>query len=102
MLVDLAREVASNARTVQLVVAGVLVKIEAFFRRCVSTTQRKGEISCARPADSAISSFQQDLITVTSIGWASRPDQDTYKTWNVRMSISVLSTFAGPDFRSHW
>jgi TetR/AcrR family transcriptional regulator, transcriptional repressor for nem operon len=51
MLVNSALEVAPHDAEFQQVVAGVLVRIEAFFRRCVTAGQQAGEISRAQPAD---------------------------------------------------
>jgi TetR/AcrR family transcriptional repressor of nem operon len=51
MLVNSALEVAPHDPEFQEVVAGVLVKIEDFFTRCVSAGQQTGEISRAQPAD---------------------------------------------------
>jgi TetR/AcrR family transcriptional regulator, transcriptional repressor for nem operon len=51
MLVNSALEVAPHDPEFQQVVAGVLVKIEAFFGRCVTAGQATGEISSAQPAD---------------------------------------------------
>jgi len=51
MLVNSALEVAPHDPEFQEVVAGVLIKIEAFFGRCVSAGQKTREISCVQPAD---------------------------------------------------
>lgn len=51
MLVNSALEVAPHDPEFQHVVAGVLVKVEAFFGRCVTAGQLSGEISSAQPAE---------------------------------------------------
>jgi TetR/AcrR family transcriptional repressor of nem operon len=51
MLVNSALEVAPHDPEFQRVVAGVLVQVEAFFRRCVEAGQRDGTISKGQSAD---------------------------------------------------
>jgi TetR/AcrR family transcriptional repressor of nem operon len=51
MLVNSALEVAPHDPEIQQVVASVLMKIEAFFGRCVKAGQETGEISSAQSAD---------------------------------------------------
>jgi TetR/AcrR family transcriptional repressor of nem operon len=51
MLVNSAMEVAPHYPEFQQVVAGVLVKLEAYFRRCVAAGQQSGEISTVQPAE---------------------------------------------------
>jgi TetR/AcrR family transcriptional repressor of nem operon len=51
MLVNSAMEVAPHDPEFQQVVAGVLVKLEAYFRRCVVAGQQSGEISTVQPAE---------------------------------------------------
>jgi TetR/AcrR family transcriptional regulator, transcriptional repressor for nem operon len=51
MLVNSAMEVAPHDPEFQQVVAGVLVKLEAYFRRCVAAGQQSGEISTVQPAE---------------------------------------------------
>jgi TetR/AcrR family transcriptional repressor of nem operon len=49
--VNSALEMAPHDSEFQRVVAGVLVKLEAYFRRCVAAGQQTGEISSAQPAE---------------------------------------------------
>ena len=51
MLVNSAMELAPHDPEFQQVVAGVLVKLEAYFRRCVAAGQQSGEISTVQPAE---------------------------------------------------
>jgi TetR/AcrR family transcriptional regulator, transcriptional repressor for nem operon len=51
MLVNSAVEIAPHDPEFQEIVAGVFVKIEAFFGRCLTAGQATGEISSAQPAD---------------------------------------------------
>jgi TetR/AcrR family transcriptional repressor of nem operon len=51
MLVNSALDVAPHDPEFQQIVAGVLVRIEAFFGRCVRAGQGTGEISSAQSAD---------------------------------------------------
>jgi TetR/AcrR family transcriptional regulator, transcriptional repressor for nem operon len=51
MLVNSALEMAPHDPEFRQVVADVLVKLEAYFRRCVSAGQQSGEISSAQPAE---------------------------------------------------
>jgi TetR/AcrR family transcriptional regulator, transcriptional repressor for nem operon len=51
MLVNSALEMAPHDPEFQRVVADVLVKLEAYFGRCVAAGQQTGEISCAQPAE---------------------------------------------------
>ncbi|WP_322014639.1 TetR/AcrR family transcriptional regulator [Paraburkholderia sp. J12] len=51
LLVNSALEVAPHDAAFQTLIAGVLVKVEAFFRRCLIAGQRTGEISTAQSAD---------------------------------------------------
>ena len=51
MLVNSALEMAPHDPEFQQVVAGVLVKLEAYFGRCVTAGQQTGEISSAQPAE---------------------------------------------------
>jgi TetR/AcrR family transcriptional regulator, transcriptional repressor for nem operon len=50
LLVNSALEVAPHDPEFRRVVADVLVRVEAFFRRCVAAGQRAGTISTAQPA----------------------------------------------------
>jgi TetR/AcrR family transcriptional repressor of nem operon len=50
MLVNSALELAPHDPEFQAAVAGVLVQIEAFFRRCVEAGQQGGTISSAQPS----------------------------------------------------
>lgn len=49
MLVNSALEVAPHDPEFQRVIADVLVRVEAFFCRCVTAGQKTGEIATARP-----------------------------------------------------
>jgi TetR/AcrR family transcriptional regulator, transcriptional repressor for nem operon len=51
MLVNSALEVAPHDLEFQRVVAGVLVEVEAFFRRCVAAGQSSGTIASAQSAE---------------------------------------------------
>jgi TetR/AcrR family transcriptional repressor of nem operon len=51
MLVNSSLEVAPHDPEFRRVVAGVLVKVEGFFRRCVEAGQRKGTIATTHSAD---------------------------------------------------
>ena len=51
MLVNSALEMAPHDPEFQQVVAGVLVKLEGYFGRCVTAGQQTGEISSAQPAE---------------------------------------------------
>ena len=51
MLVNSALEMAPHDPEFQQVVAGVLVKLEAYFGRCVAAGQQTGEITSAQPAE---------------------------------------------------
>src|SRR5258707_1307305 len=51
MLVNSALEVAPHDPEFRRVVADVLVRVEAFFRRCVAAGQQAGTISTAQPAE---------------------------------------------------
>jgi TetR/AcrR family transcriptional repressor of nem operon len=51
MLVNSALEMAPHDPEFQRVVAGVLVKLEAYFGRCMAAGQQTGEISTAQPAE---------------------------------------------------
>jgi len=51
LLVNSALEVAPHDADFQVMIANVLVEVEAFFRRCVHAGQQTGEISTAQPAD---------------------------------------------------
>ena len=51
MLVNSALEMAPHDPEFQRVVAGVLVKLEAYFGRCMDAGQRTGEISTAQPGE---------------------------------------------------
>lgn len=51
MLVNSALELAPHDREFQKIIAGVLVKVEMFFRRLVQAGQRDGTIARSQPAD---------------------------------------------------
>lgn len=51
LLVNSALEVAPHDAEFQVMIAEVLIKVEAFFRRCVQAGQRSGEITTAQSAD---------------------------------------------------
>jgi len=51
MLVNSALEVAPHDAEFERIIAGVLVEVEAFFRRCVAAGQRDGTIAAVPPAD---------------------------------------------------
>lgn len=51
LLVNSALEVAPHDLEFQQMIADVLVRVEAFFLRCVIAGQKAGEVSTAQPAD---------------------------------------------------
>ncbi|OTP66395.1 TetR/AcrR family transcriptional regulator [Caballeronia sordidicola] len=73
MLVNSALEVAPHDPEFQQVVAGVLVKIEAFFRRCVLAGQQAGEIACSQPADDLARMLLGVLLAIRVLA-RSRPE----------------------------
>ncbi|TDV23311.1 TetR family transcriptional regulator [Paraburkholderia caballeronis] len=74
LLVNSALEVAPHDAEFQQAIAAVLVRVEAFFFRCVSAGQRAGEISRAQPADDLARALLGALLGIRVLA-RSRPER---------------------------
>ncbi|MDE1992737.1 MAG: TetR/AcrR family transcriptional regulator [Rhizobiaceae bacterium] len=75
MLVNSALEVAPHDPEFQRVVSGVLVQVEAFFRRCVEAGQRDGTISRAQPSEDMARTLLGMLLGIRVLA-RTRPERD--------------------------
>jgi TetR/AcrR family transcriptional repressor of nem operon len=75
MLVNSALEVAPHDPEFQRVVSGMLVQVEAFFRRCVEAGQRDGTIAAAQPAGELAGLLLSMLLGIRVLA-RTRPERD--------------------------
>ncbi|WP_042272645.1 TetR/AcrR family transcriptional regulator [Paraburkholderia heleia] len=75
LLVNSALEVAPHDPEFQETIAGVLVQVEAFFRRCVQAGQRSGEISDQQSADDIARTLLSMLLGIRVLARA-RPERE--------------------------
>jgi len=75
MLVNSALEVAPHDAEFRRVIAGVLVEVEAFFRRCVAAGQRDGTIKASQPAGDLARLLLGALLGIRVLARA-RPERD--------------------------
>jgi TetR/AcrR family transcriptional regulator, transcriptional repressor for nem operon len=88
MLVNSALELAPHDPEFQQVVAGVLVKVEAFFGRCVTAGQATGEISSAQSTDDLARLLLGVLLGIRVLARA-RPEPDLLEGL-VRPVLAIL------------
>ncbi|ALL68457.1 transcriptional regulator, TetR family [Paraburkholderia caribensis MBA4] len=74
LLVNSALEVAPHDPEFQETIAGVLVQVEAFFRRCVAAGQASGQISNAQSADDLAGILLSTLLGVRVLA-RTRPER---------------------------
>lgn len=74
LLVNAALEVAPHDPEFQQAIAAVLVRIEAFFLRCVSAGQRSGKISTTQPAEDLARALLGALLGIRVLA-RSRPER---------------------------
>ncbi|WP_395062843.1 TetR/AcrR family transcriptional regulator [Paraburkholderia silvatlantica] len=75
LLVNSALEVAPHDPEFQETIAGVLVQVEAFFRRCVLAGQRSGEIPDQQSADDLARTLLSMLLGIRVLARA-RPERE--------------------------
>lgn len=75
MLVNSALEVAPHDPEFQRVVAGVLIQVEAFFRRCVEAGQHDGTISRFQTAEDLARMLLSTLLGIRVLA-RTRPEHD--------------------------
>lgn len=90
MLVNSALEVAPHDPEFQQAIAAVLVRIEAFFFRCVSAGQRSGEISKAQPAEDLARALLGALLGIRVLA-RSRPERALLEGL-IRPTFALLDT----------
>jgi TetR/AcrR family transcriptional regulator, transcriptional repressor for nem operon len=78
MLVNSALELAPHDREFKRVVAAVLRKVEAFFRRCIDAGQRDGTIARRQSADDLSRLLLSALLGMRVLS-RSRPERDLLK-----------------------
>jgi TetR/AcrR family transcriptional repressor of nem operon len=74
MLVNSAMEVAPHDPEFQRAIAGILVQVEAFFRRCVEAGQRDGTIATLQPAEDLARHLLGILVAIRVLARA-RPER---------------------------
>jgi len=89
MIINSALEVAPHDPEFQQVVAGVLARIEAFFRRCVIAGQQAGAITAAQPADDLARLLLSVLMGVRVMA-RTRPERDLLEGM-VRPALALLA-----------
>ncbi|QGZ66604.1 TetR/AcrR family transcriptional regulator [Paraburkholderia acidisoli] len=75
LLVNSALEVAPHDPEFQQAIAAVLVRVEAFFRRCVSAGQQRGEISRTQTAEDLARTLLGTLLGLRVLA-RSRPERE--------------------------
>lgn len=75
LLVNSALEVAPHDPEFQQAIAAVLVRVEAFFRRCVAAGQQSGEIPRAQSADDLARTLLGTLLGLRVLA-RSRPERE--------------------------
>lgn len=98
LLVNSAIEVAPHEPEFQAAIADVLVKVEAFFRRCVAAGQRAGEISTAQSADDLGRLLLSTLLGIRVLARA-RPERELLEGL-LRPVYAILDTEAERSVRS--
>jgi TetR/AcrR family transcriptional repressor of nem operon len=88
LLVNSALEVAPHDPEFQQAIAAVLVRIEAFFFRCVSAGQQSGEIAAAQPADDLARMLLGVLLGIRVLARA-RPERELLEGL-IRPALALL------------
>ncbi len=88
LLVNSALEMAPHDPEFQRTIADVLVRVEAFFRRCVTAGQQAGEISTAQSADDLARLLLSTLLGIRVLARA-RPER-TLLEGLMRPTLSLL------------
>lgn len=99
LLVNSALELAPHDAEFQKLVADGLVKVEAFFRRCVEAGQRDGTISLMQPADDLARTLLSALLGIRVLA-RSRPERDLLEGL-VRPIFFLLDDARAPNTGAH-
>jgi len=88
LLVNSALEVAPHDPEFQRAIAAVLVRVEAFFFRCVSAGQQSGDISNAQPAEDLARALLGALLGIRVLA-RSRPERELLEGL-IRPTLALL------------
>lgn len=88
LLVNSALEVAPHDPEFKAIIADVLVRVEAFFLRCITAGQTAGEISTAQPADDLARLLLSTLLGIRVLA-RTRPER-TLMEGLIRPALALL------------